>query len=172
MSISTEGCAVRWNTQCRGGLDELDAARAHQEQARRLAEETGIRSCKFAPGLHWRRPPVGGRANAYPCPFSATADRARLPGETRPRSWGLELVSAANPLGGVRKRGDSRGCAWCTSSLNPARSISPRKMGSTSFSGSGTLTHDAQRSGGYPKIERFEGVSPCLERPTLRHPHL
>jgi hypothetical protein len=32
---------VRWVAHCRGGLDELHAARAHQEQALSLAEETG-----------------------------------------------------------------------------------------------------------------------------------
>ncbi len=41
MRTSKEGHAVRWGAQCRGGLDELDTARARQEQTLSLAEETG-----------------------------------------------------------------------------------------------------------------------------------
>jgi hypothetical protein len=51
MSTSTEGCAVRWGAQCRGGLDELDAARAHQEQALRLAEEAGDTTLQARTGI-------------------------------------------------------------------------------------------------------------------------
>jgi hypothetical protein len=41
MRTFREGRAVRWNTQCRGGLHELDGGHAHQEQALSLAEEIG-----------------------------------------------------------------------------------------------------------------------------------